>query len=92
MNGQPVTAGMLRRVLETVVDDTPVYVEVGRVRAPMLSVGTSHEVVIGGSARGTELELLRAIEQRARGILAAGIEWSPEWRRAARRILGEDQP
>lgn len=35
----------------------------------------------------TENMQLRPMEQRARNILAAGIEWDPAWRRAARHIL-----
>lgn len=45
--------------------------------------------------RGMELNRLRPLrgmQQRARAILDAGIEFDPQWRRAARHILGEAVP
>lgn len=43
----------------------------------------------GALSESAELAELHAIRDRARGVLDAGIEWDPAWRRAARHILGE---
>lgn len=59
MNFNPVRNAGLRRVLDTMPDDAPVYVEVnipgfGAYRAPLLGVGTlrdANEVLLSGPYR-----------------------------------------